>query len=196
MDGEKGVKTKWLSTTKGSAPIYFARPWDRCTTTDAGEVESFPLVHDTAVLATLRDKLRSVDVWVERSASYRCFDSYLVPQDAVPVITAELKLPATAHECLAGRSIELNGRLKRFSRRLLRGELEGRGTVRRPVACRRDVMLAHTSAAHLGAFWLLRRFPLGSRGRDCGSALTAQSELGQDDRTIDVSEPLTLSLST
>ena len=36
-----------------------------------------------------------------------------------------LKLPATADEWLAGRAGELDRRLKRFSRRLLRGELEG-----------------------------------------------------------------------
>ena len=81
--------------------------------------------HETAVLATLRDKLRSGDVWGECSASYRCFDSYLVPQDAVPAITAGLKPPATADDWLAGRASELDRRLKRFSRRLLRGELEG-----------------------------------------------------------------------
>ena len=82
-------------------------------------------LYETAVLATLRDKLRSGDVWVERSASYRRFDSYLVPQNAVPVITAGLKLPATADEWLTGRAGELDRRLKCFSRRLLRGELEG-----------------------------------------------------------------------
>ena len=48
-----------------------------------------------------------------------------MPQDAVPVITAGLKLPATADEWLTGRAGELDRRLKRFSRRLLRGELEG-----------------------------------------------------------------------
>ena len=42
--GEKGAKTKWLFTPKGNAPICFAGLWDRCTTADAGEVESFTLV--------------------------------------------------------------------------------------------------------------------------------------------------------
>ena len=49
-----------------------------------------------AVLATLRDKLRSGDIWVERSSSYRQFDSYLLPSSAVPSSAAELGLPATA----------------------------------------------------------------------------------------------------
>ena len=58
------------------------------------------------MLATLRDKLRSGDVWVERSSNYRRFDSYLLPQAAVPAVAAELGLPATADEWLAaeGRS--------------------------------------------------------------------------------------------
>ncbi len=82
-------------------------------------------LYETAVLATLRDRLRSGDIWVERSAGYRRFDSYLLPQDAVPAVAAGLHLPATADEWLATRGAELDRRLRRFSRRLLRGELEG-----------------------------------------------------------------------
>ena len=77
------------------------------------------------MFATLRDKLRSGDVWVERSSNYRRFDSYLLPPAAVPAIAAELGLPATADEWLARRGAELDRRLKRFARRLQRGELEG-----------------------------------------------------------------------
>ena len=57
--------------------------------------------YETAVLATLRNKLRSGDVWVERSSGYRRFDSYLVPPSAVPPAAAALGLPATADEWLA-----------------------------------------------------------------------------------------------
>ncbi len=46
--GAKGQKTKWLFTPKGHAPICFAGLWDRCTTTDAGEVESFTIVTQPA----------------------------------------------------------------------------------------------------------------------------------------------------
>jgi hypothetical protein len=77
------------------------------------------------VFATLRDKLRSGDVWVERSVNYRCFDSYLLPPADVPAIAAKLALPATADEWLARRGAELDRRLRRFARRLRRGELEG-----------------------------------------------------------------------
>lgn len=104
------------------APMPFRKEWRRLVTEESGPNRR---LYETAVLATLRDKLRSGDIWVERSASYRRFDSYLLPQDAVPEVAAGLKLPATTDEWLAGRGAELDRRLKRFSRRLLRGELEG-----------------------------------------------------------------------
>jgi hypothetical protein len=104
------------------APMPFRKEWRRLVMEEGGPNRR---LYETAVLATLRDKLRSGDVWVERSASYRRFDSYLLPPDAVPAVMIGLKLPATADEWLAGRAGELDRRLKRFSRRLLRGELEG-----------------------------------------------------------------------
>ena len=104
------------------APMPLRKEWRRLVMEEGGPNRR---LYETAVLATLRDKLRSGDVWVERSADYRRFDSYLVPQNAVPAITAGLQLSATADEWLAGRASELDRRLKRFSRQLLRGELEG-----------------------------------------------------------------------
>ena len=104
------------------APMPFRKEWRRLVVEKGGPNRR---LYETAVLATLRDKLRSGDIWVERSASYRRFDSYLLPQEAVQEVAAGLKLPATADEWLAGRGAELDRRLKRFSRRLLRGELEG-----------------------------------------------------------------------
>ena len=104
------------------APMPFRKEWRRLV---MEENEPDRRLYETAVLATLRDKLRSGDIWVERSANYRRFDSYLLSPAAVPVVIAELKLPATADEWLATRGVELDRRLRRFSRRLLRGELEG-----------------------------------------------------------------------
>lgn len=46
--GPKGDKTKWLFTPKDDAPICFAGIWDRCKTTDQGEVESFTIVTQPA----------------------------------------------------------------------------------------------------------------------------------------------------
>ena len=117
-----GLNQSGKREVPANAPMPFRKEWRRLVMEEGGPNRR---LYETAVLATLRDKLRSGDVWVERSASYRRFDSYLLPPDAVPAVTAGLKLPATADEWLAGRAGELDRRLKRFSRRLLRGELEG-----------------------------------------------------------------------
>jgi hypothetical protein len=82
-------------------------------------------LYETAVLATLRDRLRSGDVWVERSSGYRRFDSYLLPAGAVPAAAAALGLPASADAWLAARGAELDRRLRQFAHRLRCGELDG-----------------------------------------------------------------------
>jgi TnpA family transposase len=117
-----GLNQSGKREAPADAPMPFRKEWRRLVMEEGGPNRR---LYETAVLATLRDKLRSGDVWVERSASYRRFDSYLLPPDAVPAVMVGLKLPATADEWLAGRAGELDRRLKRFSRRLLRGELEG-----------------------------------------------------------------------
>lgn len=104
------------------APMPFRKDWRRLVM-EGGTPNR--RLYETALLATLRDKLRSGDIWVERSASYRRFDSYLLPSPAIPAAVAALGLPATADEWLATKAAELDGRMKRFGRRLQRGELEG-----------------------------------------------------------------------
>lgn len=104
------------------APMPFRKDWKRLV---CEEGRTNRRLYETAVFATLRDKLRSGDIWVERSSNYRRFDSYLLPPPAVPAIAAEMGLPATADEWLAARGAELDRRLKGFARRLRRGELEG-----------------------------------------------------------------------
>ncbi len=43
-------------------------------------------VYETAVVSTLKDRLRAGDVWVDGSREYRRFDSYLIPRDKAEVI--------------------------------------------------------------------------------------------------------------
>jgi TnpA family transposase len=104
------------------APMPFRKAWRRLVLEDGRPTRR---LYETAILATLRDKLRSGDVWVERSSNYRRFDSYLLPQAAVAETVAELGLPATADEWLASRGQELDNRLKRFAASLRRGVLDG-----------------------------------------------------------------------
>jgi TnpA family transposase len=104
------------------APMPFRKEWKRLVT-DEGQPSR--RLYETAVFATLRDKLRSGDIWVERSANYRRFDSYLLPQAEVPAIAAKLGLDLTAEQWLAKRGAELDRRLKQFARRLRRSQLQG-----------------------------------------------------------------------
>ena len=77
------------------APMLLRKNWRRLVM-EGGAANR--RLYETAVLATLRDKLRSGDIWVERSSSYRSFDSYLLATVDVPAVTADLGLPATAEE--------------------------------------------------------------------------------------------------
>ena len=104
------------------APMPFRKAWRKLVLEQGRPTRR---LYETAVLATLRDKLRSGDVWVERSTNYRHFDSYLLPPAAVPKVVAELGLPATADEWLASRRQEFDQRLKRFASGVRRGELDG-----------------------------------------------------------------------
>jgi len=80
---------------------------------------------EVATLAHLRDKLRSGDVWVERSAGYLQFDSYLLSEsDTAPIVTG-LGLPPTADEWLSECGRQLDWRLRKFAQRLKCGELDG-----------------------------------------------------------------------
>src|SRR5580704_2086597 len=104
------------------APMPFRKEWRRLVM-EAGQPNR--RLYETAVLATLRDKLRSGDVWVERSSNYRSFDSYLLPPAAVPKVVSDLSLPASADEWLASRRQELDKRLRQFAESLRRGTLDG-----------------------------------------------------------------------
>lgn len=104
-------------------PMPFRKEWR--TLVKAGGGKPDRRLWETGVLAHLRNKWRSGDVWVERSANYRKFDSYMLSSAEAAPIAADLKLPATADAWIADRSRELDWRLKRFADGLARGEVEG-----------------------------------------------------------------------
>ena len=105
------------------APMPFRKEWRSLIVGADGRIDR--RLYETAVLAHLRNKLRSGDVWVERSSAYRRFDSYMLAPAEAAQITSELGLPATADDWLESRGRELDWRLKRFVHRLQRGRLEG-----------------------------------------------------------------------
>ena len=105
-----------------NAPMPFKKEW-RKLVTEGGKPDR--RLWETATMAHLRNKLRSGDVWVERSTNYQRFDSYLLPTSEVAPIAASLELPATADEWLGTRARELDWRLRGFAHRLARGKLDG-----------------------------------------------------------------------
>ncbi|MGX1500808.1 TnpA family transposase [Labrenzia sp. MBR-25] len=105
------------------APMPFKKDWRKLVIEADGKINR--RLYETATLAHLRNKLRSGDVWVERSSAYRRFDSYLLPEPTAAPIVSGLGLPDTADEWLAQRGRELDWRLKRFERRLKRNQHEG-----------------------------------------------------------------------
>ena len=105
------------------SPMPFRKEWQKLVVGEDGKVNR--RLWEIATLANLRNKLRSGDVWVERSAGYRRFDSYLLSETEAAPIAAGLGLPPTADQWLAERGRQLDWRLKKFAQRLKRGDLHG-----------------------------------------------------------------------
>ena len=105
------------------APMPFRKEWRKIVVGDDGKINR--RLWEIATIAHLRNKLRSGDVWVERSAGYRRFDSYLLSEPKAAPIVSALGLPPTSSEWLEQRGRELDWRLKKFAQRLKRDALEG-----------------------------------------------------------------------
>ena len=82
-------------------------------------------IYETAVVATLRDRLRAGDAWVKGSRDYHRFDAYLMPKAEVVSVMGETGLPVDGRVWLAQRRNLLSRRLKDVERKLKRGHLEG-----------------------------------------------------------------------
>ena len=81
--------------------------------------------YETAVVATLRDRLRAGDVWVEGSRDYRRFDAYLSPADEAERVFADSGLQTNGDVWFAERRDRLHGRLAEVGAKLAGGRLEG-----------------------------------------------------------------------
>ena len=80
--------------------------------------------YETAVVATLRDRLRAGDVWVEGSQDYRRFDAYLVPMDEAQRILGDSTLETDGPTWLTGRRERLHDRLREVRAKLAAGRLK------------------------------------------------------------------------
>ncbi len=79
---------------------------------------------ETAVVATMRDRLRAGDAWVEGSRDCRRFDTYLMPADEARSALAETGLETDGQAWLNERREKLHHRLDEVERKMARGQLE------------------------------------------------------------------------
>ena len=106
------------------APLPFAsKHWKALVKPSGGPINR--RLYETAVAATLRDRLRSGDVWIEGSRAYRRFTDYLLPKDEVAAEAEALPVRVEMGSYLAERAGLLDQRLAAFSRRLAKGDLVG-----------------------------------------------------------------------
>jgi hypothetical protein len=80
-------------------------------------------LYETAVLATLRERLRGSDIWVAGSRDWRAFEDHLLPAETP--ISASLGGEADPTRYVAARADTLHERLMFVGARAGRGELDG-----------------------------------------------------------------------
>ncbi|PZR31084.1 Tn3 family transposase [Caulobacter segnis] len=106
------------------APLPFAsKHWKALVKPVGGPINR--RLYETALAATLRDRLRSGDVWIEGSRAYKRFADYLLPKDEVAAEAEALPINVEMGTYLAERAGLLDQRLAAFSRRLSKDDLVG-----------------------------------------------------------------------
>jgi hypothetical protein len=80
-------------------------------------------LYETAVLATLRERLRGSNVWVAGSRDYRAFEDYLLPAEAGRDVGIDGETDPGRY--IASRTAALHERLTVVAERAGRGELDG-----------------------------------------------------------------------
>jgi len=80
-------------------------------------------LYETAVLATLRDRLKGSNIWVAGSRDYRAFEDYLLPAEGLRNIGIGDETDPERY--VASRATALHERLNFVAARAARGELDG-----------------------------------------------------------------------
>ena len=79
-------------------------------------------LYETAVLATLRDRLRGSNIWVTGSRDYRAFEDYLLPAEVLQNVGIADETDPGRY--VASRATALHERLNFVAARAARGELD------------------------------------------------------------------------
>jgi TnpA family transposase len=80
-------------------------------------------LYETAVLATLRERLRGSDIWVAGSRDYRAFEDYLLPAEATRNVS--INQEANPDRYMSDRAAALHRQLTFVMAKAERGELDG-----------------------------------------------------------------------
>jgi TnpA family transposase len=82
-------------------------------------------LYETAVLATLRNRLKGSDIWVAGSRDYRAFEEYLLPAEVAGNATPAIGGETDPDRYVADRAAVVHERLTFVAARAARGELDG-----------------------------------------------------------------------
>ena len=82
-------------------------------------------LYETAVLATLRDRLKSGGIWIEGSRAYRAFEDYLLPAASPEIASTKLGEEINPDSYIAARAASLHERLTFVAARAECGDLDG-----------------------------------------------------------------------
>lgn len=82
-------------------------------------------IYETAVISTLRDRLRAGDAWVEGSRDYRRFDTYLLPSPESHIVMNKAGFQTDGPTWLKARKELLSHRLQEVQTKLRKKQLEG-----------------------------------------------------------------------
>ncbi|MDI4643183.1 Tn3 family transposase [Rhodoblastus acidophilus] len=81
LDVLRGLHATGARNLPPRAPTAFLKPaWRKLVGVGVGAAAD-RRTYEVAVMTTLRDRLRSGDIWVEGSRAYRAFDDFLLPPD-------------------------------------------------------------------------------------------------------------------
>ena len=118
IDVIRDANTRKSRDLPDGVPLPFPnRQWKRLIT-ESGRIDRRR--YEIAIMATLRDRLRAGDVWIEGTRNYQRFDAYLLGRrDAAKVADSN------AASYLADRARNLDWRLRRFAKQLKTNKLEG-----------------------------------------------------------------------
>jgi len=123
IDVIRDVNQRKVRDLPDGVPLPFPnRHWKKLIT-EGGHVDR--RLYETALMATLRDRLRAGDVWVEGTRNYQRFDAYLLTRRDAAKVADQLAFDTHAGTYLADRARTLDWRLRRFAKQLKAGKLEG-----------------------------------------------------------------------